>query len=829
MHINELKNLLYKSSAANNQMSAGNQAMALAAQMATPAGAPPLPKAVQPPVPEQVPQEQPSMESELQSKLDEKDKVISELRQEVEKSKIEAEREKSNIALLKQQQEVSNNIQKQYAELDKRKNEIATAEKMHKMQLAVDTANQKTIDAANKAKTDVAMANSIADAKSKLSADAAKEYVNTTNSIRRATEEKAKANSYIPVSLTNQINDASSAAKNALSLTQKWINKNASLGNYNQSAINSPGINNKGKVTGANTVQNRPSNTVGLANTQKPTPTTNSNYGAHTPTSKAPVNPDYLIAQRRKNRNRDLTNLHIAQSMNPIGDSALDMYKSKTRADVMQSQYDAGTTNYNRWENAKNISSLFLNKKKTELEKLKSEGNANASEELAKIKDFQQKQNRSGTIEVLDLLARYGTLPAATATMLMKGIGVDTNKYSLANAFGAYKSDEDLFREAIAKGKNPETFTYADSDKGWFNPVYNIITSNKSPIGWISNYIVDPITSGVGNAVLENERSSMMANNRGVSRNWWSDDYDTEAGKLYYDAAKQRGIKHSILGNYGSITGNAALSASYFIPTVGLGTGAARLALSAGGRQLGNAGKALLARNVANASGSAMRRAGVNMRLMGRNIKNFNKNVIGGYNKSAIGRAGNYLSYGALGGSLLGLAGNNVNSLAPLQYLDPYRYLGSNNYGQDIGFYGTLNNGQIMDQNGSIYNVPNTEMTKYSSLNNSLSKIASKLTVGAYAWNDPVLRSFNRSNLFNSTRLGKTLKFIDPLISNATGGLLKIKPSVELKGGVPYKTNAESITEALSNIVQNNHKLKGRTPLFNSIVNRNQEIINGLI
>lgn len=827
MEIEDIKKFLYKeAAAANPQMSAGNQAMALAAQMATPAGAPALPKPVQQqhpqPSPEQDPNQQISHEAELQGRLNEQDKIISGLRQEVEKSKIEAEKEKAKAYIANTQQKATNQIQQEYAKLDQRKAEMRAEEKAHRLQLIADSANQRAIVTENKAKKDIETTNAIADAKNKLVTDSAKKYVDTTNSIRKDIEAANKANaSHLPISLTNQVNDASAAAKNALSVSQKWINKHASMQQYNQSAITSPNANKKENTVATSNLgaQNAAGNNTGVA---KQTPTTsNSNYGSHQPAPKAPQNRDYLVHQQQRAREQNIHKRYDAQLINPIGESALDMRKSVIRAETMKNNYAKGTPEYNRWENARQFSNYQFNKRQSELNKLKSEGNAQAAEELARLKDFGQKQNRSGTIEFLDKAIQYANIP------MMVGYGtglLDRKTDTLANALGAYKSDEELFREAIAAGKDPSTFTYADAKKpGWFSPIYTALTSNKTPLGWISNYIVDPITGGVGNALLENERSSMMADNRGVSRNWWSNDYSTDAGKNFYRATQDRGIKHSLLGNYGSIAANTALAAASVMPTVGLGAGAARVALTAGGRPLATAGKALLAKNMANASGAAMRRAGVNMQRMGRSLGQFNKNVIGGYNASALGRAGNYALGGAFGGSMLGLAGAYVPGWQKLNYLNPYTYIGSNNYNNDINFYGLRSDGQVMDQNGNIYVFNGNDLQKAASLNDKMIKASSDLIVGAYSWNDPVLRSFKRNNLFNSSRLGSLLATADPFLSNATGGKIKLKPAVSFVGGKVNPINTAAIGSSLVDPTLVNN---GRSALFNSIIDKQQALIH---
>lgn len=206
----------------------GGQAMAAAAKMAAPPGAPPMPQAIEQPQQEAAADPTAEQQKHL-ADIAKKDKEIGELRTKTQELKLDIQRMQMTSELQKQQQAMLDKVRNEQKLLDKKQTEFTSAEAAHKANLEKETARHEVIRAKADAKSLADIARRDADSIKSNAEQNAKNYVKMVEDARKTTDsymaskekafaqtqEAAKKNSpYVSVSLRSNIDGAVAAAKN---------------------------------------------------------------------------------------------------------------------------------------------------------------------------------------------------------------------------------------------------------------------------------------------------------------------------------------------------------------------------------------------------------------------------------------------------------------------------------------------------------------------------------------------------------------------------------------------------------------------------------------
>lgn len=921
--------LIALTKSASQPMTPGNQAMADAAQMAAPPGAPPLPSA---PAPAQSP-EQPNAEAtvpEAQHKkeMDGKAKEIESLRAQLQDAKFEVQRTKMRSEFQQQQQKMQLDMQaKQQAMLDKVKGEQAALDKrqaeleqqnaQQKIQLERDAAQQQMNIAREEAKSIQNIAKRDADSIKATAADNAKSYVRMTDDARKAADgymaskqqelnkqQEAARNStpYIPPALQSQLRGAMAAAKNVgkfrarLAKTNASIHKEASQAQPPAPQPQQP----QQQPAQQNTTVRVPAGVTKVPGNLQPQ-TEGTAYGVNRRTYSAPAQggapgapaqpaapttsgPQISAEQQRQNarmkqqdtmaQNRRLRQQRANTLLSNVSDKVvlqgtmLDRHKGMLTAKANMNRLAAkgaqNTEEYKQWAQAYNYANKELATYRQSVEQKAAAGDAAAKEELAQMKDFTQKRETSGGAGLLKKVNPLGWLSSGARAL---GFGGAADKLDEVATFGLSnrRSEEEEFLEAAQHGMTPEEFAAKKQEESRGGAVKS----------FLKGFFVDPFVNA-GNSFNENERASQLAKNRGVSRNWWSDDYSSqgEAGQNYLNAIRQRGLKHSALGNYGSIALNNGLmaadvigTAAMVIPGIGTAAGAGLKGLSALGRgakmfsaasKLGKGGRLAAAARGMKAGWKPLKALQAGGGAMGRAagaVRKFNTTSRMGLHAFRKARPGLYRTamiapfapmageVAALGGQMAGTdklnflsqdtwGGHDMRSRIaqddPRQVMEGY-YMGAAGDLYDPETGGQTTRDWIR---GSHYGSDEGAMARsgrlraYKQMNpgwyDSMGKSASVARNGQDSWNQALMAdNMPMRTDYDKDWRGKLLTFLSPFAHNMTNGMVNLVPNYEMpKIRVSYSDPAAAIA-ATSDQTYNPEFNRGRahrmSPLARSL------------
>lgn len=866
--------------AAAQPMSPGNQAMASAAQMAAPPGAPPLPSAPTSPNPSEASQTaEPSVpETQYRKDLDGKTKEIESLRSQLQDAKAEAQRTKMRSELQQQQQKMQQDLQlKQQAMLDKVKTEQAALDKrqaeveqqaaQQRIQLERDSAQQQMNIAREEAKSIQNIAKRDADSIKATAADNAKSYVRMTDDARKAAdgymaskqqafdkqvEANRKNSPYVSPALQSQLRGAMAAAHNVGKFRARLAKTNA---NIHKEASQAPAVQQAPQQPAQQPAQQQPAaqpqqpvqqqapqpQQQPAPQQQQPAPqqpaAPRSQLSAEQMQANARLRTQENMARSRQNRNQRANTIlgNVADKVSLQG-SMLDRHKGVLTARANMERLAAkgaqNTDEYKQWAQAYNYANSELTNYRQDVERRAAAGDAAAKEELAQMTDFTQKRETSGFAGLAKKVNPVGWLGWGARKLGFDGVA---NGLDEVASFGASdrKSEEEEFLEAARHGMTPEQ--YAESKK----------SNSGGFTGFLKGFFVDPFVNA-GNSFNANERASQLAANRGVSRNWWSDDYSDQgaAGKNYLEAIRARGLKHSALGNAGSIAlsnGLAALDAAGTAAMVvpGLGTAA-----GLGIRGLSAAGKGLAAYRAANAASKGsrlmaaargtkdgwttlnkIRHAGGRLSGAAGAVQRYNAAARKGINAFKHTSPGLYKTsliapFAAAGGEVAALGGQLAGT-------DKLNFLSQQAWGaqdmaapEDMGRQ--VMEGYLMDGAGNLYDPYTGERTyrdwirgshagsddgamartqrlnAYKYLNpgwqDRMTKAGSIARSGQDSWNHELIPSNIPDSMYEKGWLGKGLAFASPFVSSATGGMINLVPSYEMPlGKVTYADPNEAL------------------------------------
>lgn len=862
------------------QNTPGGQAMAMAAQMAAPAGAPPLPKPVE--------QQQPNssdaaLESKFRKDIETKDKEIASLRQKVQEAELNAKQIQIRSDIQAQQHAMLDNIKKEQAHLDKKQLEFAAAETEQKTRLAEEAAKYRVALAkeesktlSNIAKRDADSIKATADTNAKAyikmvddSRKAADAYMNDRqNAFNKKIQETKKTSPYIPVALQTQLKGALAAANNVGKLRQRLSTQQlkiaSSTASYQAPQKTTPGLSSPTTQKPQTASQILPTvqpPSKAITTPQPETPITKQQKNtASNPVSanSIPDNNSLYLGAKEQN---ELQNMAFFSAGTRVGEgnNLLDKQKAWLTATgkvqqlkAMQNRTPEQEQELKNWESALNIAHKKFNDYKIALEaKIKNKTATSAEqEEYAKYKDFNSAHERSG---------RATWLRAANplnAFLSLGGLFVGGEKDKKTNetayerlsrelsSFGTsdYRTDANFYVEAVRNGMTPEQYL-------------EHLNRNKGIINRVGDFVLGSLDS-LGSTINDNAMARQMAANRNIKRNWWSDNYSDQgaAGQGYLDAIKERGLKHSILGNAGNIalaSGLAALDTAATIASAGMAGAATKAAIAAANAVRTAARAARLART----SGAAfdVAKTGLKQGWQAGNemVTNFMKPVTSSsigkaYSSLAknqlINRAGLFdlgTSAAALGGTAAGINGaqyisprsfmtagqaNQVDGglrLTPSGYaIDAAGrlYTPADNFnkpisvGQAYGLNGQngLTGGAYMHQNLKNYQMENPywRQDMFHGPTIGLQKAGSAI-IGSSEWN-----KFNNRDIYKDTPftrrnyVGTALELLAPTVSNATGGVIKLAPSYKIPHINKQPINIPGLLSEMSTQEHN--------PLFNN-------------
>lgn len=227
--LDTLYNLVKHASAPAPQDTPGGQAMAAAAKIATPPGAPPMPQPVESSQSEATAVDPTAEQQKHLQDIAKKDKEIQDLRTQTHELKLDLQRMQMTSELQKQQQAMLDKVRAEQKLLDKKQTEFHSHEAAHKANLEKETARHEVMRAKADAKSLADIANRDAESIKSNAEQNAKNYVKMVEDARKTTDsymaskekafaqtqEAAKKNSpYVSVSLRSNIDGALAAAKN---------------------------------------------------------------------------------------------------------------------------------------------------------------------------------------------------------------------------------------------------------------------------------------------------------------------------------------------------------------------------------------------------------------------------------------------------------------------------------------------------------------------------------------------------------------------------------------------------------------------------------------
>lgn len=878
----DLQELLRFVKSASAPQSQGNQAMAAAAQMAAPPGAPPMPKAIETPPPADAQPAQPQGEDpiKVQQDLAKKDEEISKLQSQIQEAKLEATKAEMKAELQTSQQQILERVRKEQTALDKKQTEFAAAEERHRAQLELDTARQQADIAKAEAAAEVNIARRDADSM-KQTADAnAKAYVKMTDDARKAADkqmaDRQKASPFVPVSLRTQLDSALAAAHNVGKLRLR-LSKQASTPGQQpgvpQNPSEPPAANTQPQQQAApqqpSTSQpavNPPAQSQPQAQQQSAQQPQPQQQAAPQPQPQAQQQPTQQPTQQPAQRSDQAAanaafsdNQYVQQKANEqieadhklsrIGDkvsmqgNALQRHKEILTAEAqlnrLRQDPNADPFQVRNWQEAVDTAKKAREGYMTSLQERASKGDPAAQEELIQMTDFQQKRETANTSTVLRWLNPVTGAVAAVGAAA-RGLGFDgvANTMDELSTFGASdrKSEEQEYIEAAAQGMTPEEYQ-AQKGNGFTRFVDD----------WINPF------DDIGKSINDWQRARQIAANRGMTLNWFDDDYEGEQGRYLNDALQQRNLNATIAGNAGNVALNTGLAALDTLGTVGMVTGVGAFA---GGALRAASGAARAARAASNAyklsqpitraamtayKGGArdaarrmLRTPGVNRVMRG----------VRKWDKTPLGRIDGTTGLGLMAMDMAPLVGQATGTNIP-HWVSPHALVESNRGYSQAGQPMLVSaDGRIRDAGGNMlgyaenaYGQP-LDMSDYQQMvpdyqNLMLNPGAAGAAAGANpgvksasyygprSWATDYARQQYMQTPYNTSWIGKAVGFASPHISALTGGMIQLAPTVTLP--VPGSLAGWNANTALSDTMT-----QSTNPLFNPSAG-NRGLVDALV
>lgn len=732
MTVSEIDTLysLLKDAAMAPQDTPGGQAMAAAAKMAAPPGAPPMPQPIEPPEQTQNGVDPAVEQQKHLADIAKKDKEISELRTKTQELSLDIKRLQMTSELQKQQQAMLDKVRNEQKLLDKKQTEFTSAEATHKANLEKETARHEVMRAKADAKSLADIAYRDADSIKANAEQNAKNYIKMVEDARKTTDsymaskekafaqtqEAAKKNSpYVSVSLRSNIDGALAAAKNIGKLRSRIakddikFNKIASQGS---------------------------ADAAGTADTNIPKVSTNneSQSGAANPVN------NMNLAKRRQARLQQQNSRRYDKAMDTYADKlsflgsgsdeANDEYQRlegySTRADV---QADAALSEaVNR---AKNKAKATREERKAEEQRIVNDSNASA---YARNKA----QASLGRTEMAS--KSYGTW----AWEDNDAEGIDMN--------ATLKSDNYKTRMA---GRKNTTWAALEAQKN---------ESEENTNRWyhsVGNFLGDMVTgiyTGPRDAIYADMKSRDAANAFKVDRGF-AGSKQRDGSDITTDAFNDYARKSGLSQGWGKSLGNVALQTGLALASVAPGIGAVGGALRAGTALLSAAGRQAAVQGIKNIGTRAMANYAAHGAIKGTAVNAW-RGTTGALGKAfpsnaqMLGRFGNA---GKIAGNTLDYGGGAIfASQVPGMFNSKLDYTNATGYGH------------VGEAAGSQQDIFNYNMSKTASLGTRL---------GPYDWSgnaELAALKHRFKNPYNSTTMGRLVAAISPFISQATGGRINL-------------------------------------------------------
>lgn len=733
--LDDLYAVVKTASAPAPQDTPGGQAMAAAAKMAAPPGAPPMPQAIEQPQQEAAADPTAEQQQHL-ADIAKKDKEIGELRTKTQELKLDIQRMQMTSELQKQQQAMLDKVRNEQKLLDKKQTEFHSAEATHKANLEKETARHEVMRAKADAKSLADIARRDADSIKSNAEQNAKNYVKMVEDARKTTDsymaskekafaqtqEAAKKNSpYVSVSLRSNIDGALAAAKNIGKLRSRIakddikFNKVASQGSAD-------------------------------------------------------------LAQELKDEETSANDAAWDEMM----DNAVDRYSN-----IGESANDANNE-YQRLKGWSSRTDVQNSKLMSEIaSKAKSRAKQTLGNRNAKNADIIENPSNYSAEEVSKAYADRGRVTMAgksysdyfTGKTVMESANKQMQRAGLHNTtVGAWKQQQ---QAAVDQ---------ADKDRPWY-----------ASVGKFLGDMVTGIYTGPRDAILNGMKASDAADAFGVNRTWsggveaTGNNGSTQAFKDY---ANEEGLATNVWKDVGNIGLQSALSVASVIPmggalVAGVG-GLARAGAAMAAKQVAKNGLMRAAGAGAKELGKGAWQAGKtfigggNKSVLGGKVGKFGNRVLGAMDMARGGIMGAQMlnmgsQFAGKGGFLPDWATGQASAQGQMMNGASYDSLGTS------GDY------------NAAWQQQRDESNPYASIGQGIHSASVKVTdpftkyaaiLGAYDWedNDTAERLKDQAkNVYTTSKMGQAAAFLSPFVSAATGGRVKLAPDYNLPVPTPKK------------------------------------------
>lgn len=831
-------------------MSASSQAMAEAARIATPAGAPPMPKPIEDPGAEQQgtdPSQLAKAEQQHRNEMDAKNRELNALNAEKQNLEIQLRQAQAEAKIKDQQRQAEESIRSRQMELERKQTQFEAAEERHRAQLEKATAQQEVARAKSDAKSLADIAKRDAESAKRTTEQNTKDYIAMLDSARskadaymasrqkelnRSTEAARKNSPYISVALRSNLDSALTAAQNVGKLRQRIAKDNVKFASLlkkaNPAQTEAP--------MGVPAIQTQP------VSSKAPTPAP-----VHNTQNPAVPNPAPAVRQQQPQQPAQAPTVRQQQPQpqaqvptvrqqqpqqpaqaqqpvtppKPVGVKLNDMDALRHRRrkavnyfnrryDKARSQYLKRFTNLNNlatdlqgaWQEMTRLEGVLQNKNLAPDERarytevynyVKKEYNKRAKtyqEEAKKVRSGSSGYDDAKKRRIMSQHANYGFAENGVANL------------SNIGSSGNYASARDKTLLAGKYGISTDQLATAEAqhekNKSWGEKAWNFALD-----------LILPFES-VNNNMRDKRMADAVAARYGVSRGLTGlDGGDTFLRKMTSEELEQRGLHESYGRDYLNAAGNIAMA----IPLWGaIGKGVKGVYK---GIQLANRAK-----KFTNAAQKAKFLA---------KAKAAQKAQQAAWNATRMGRAYNTLNRGTMIASApllpalpLVLPGVDANSsygqfatklmdYSPIMKMQSKGIATTPDQMQDRATIESEQNALAQQKNALLANMSPEAIAALNGTSRDYGAVfagapmykSSGVAIGAYQWDDfsdPLLHKLRtdvKNNPYNTTTGGKLLTTLSPVLQKLTKGMFSFVPHLKLPSASSTPLNVQNAIEKL--------------------------------
>lgn len=857
---------LLKKAEAGTPMSASSQAMAEAARIATPAGAPPMPKPIEDPGAEQQgmdPSQLAKSEQQHRNELDAKNRELNALNAEKQNLEIQLRQAQAEAKIKDQQRQAEESIRSRQMELERKQTQFEAAEERHRAQLEKATAQQEVARAKSDAKSLADIAKRDAESAKRTTEQNTKDYIAMLDSARskadaymasrqkelnRSTEAARKNSPYISVALRSNLDSALTAAQNVGKLRQRIAKDNVKFASLLKKANPAQ----TAAPMGVPAMQTQP------LPSKAPTPAPVHNaqnpiVPNPAPTVRQPQQPAQVPTVQQPQPQQPAQAQQPVTPPKPVGVKLNDMdalrHRQRKAVNYFNRRYDKARTQYlKRFTNLNNLSTdlqgawqemtrlegVLQNKNLTPDERarytevynyVKKEYNKRAKnyqEEAKKVRSSPSGYDDAKKRRILSQHANYGLAENGVANL------------SNIGASGNYASARDKTLLAGKYGLSTDQLATAEAQH----------EKNKSWGDKAGKFLLDLILpfESVNNNMRDKRMADAVAARYGVSRGLTGlEGGDAFLRKMTSEALEQRGLHESYGRDYLNAAGNIAMA----IPLWGaIGKGVKGVYK---GIQLANRAK-----KFTNAAQKAKFVA---------KAKAAQKAQQAAWNATRMGRAYNTLNRGTMLASApllpalpLALPGVDANSgygqfatklmdYSPIMKMQSKGIATTPDQMQARAAIESEQNALAQQKNALLANMSPEAIAALNGTSRDYGAVfagapmykSSGVAIGAYQWDDfsdPLLhklRTDAKNNPYNTTTGGKLLTALSPTLQKLTKGMFSFVPHLKLPSASSTPLNVRKAIEKLHEYDFVPNSQKGINRAIDASVEKWQDAQQGIL